>query len=100
MQERKIDLFIRQSRQNSRAGKILQKKGIASKAVTADTVKEAVRSVNDEEKRLGCFLIHGVEENDNEIPCNIVENVYTRKTKTYQGRIGTSYRRSGVAQKG
>ena len=69
----------------------MQKKGIASKAVTADTVKEAVRSVNDEEKGSRCFLIHGLEESDNEIPCNIVENVY-RKLELTPPAIVDSYR--------
>ena len=56
----------------------IPKKGIASKTVTVNTVKEAVRSVNNEEKRSQCFLIHGVEENDNEIPCNIIQNVHQK----------------------
>ena len=51
--------------------------GIASKPLTKHTVKEAVRSVNDEEKRSKCLLIYGVEEKDNEIPCVIAQNVYS-----------------------
>ena len=53
-------------------------KGIASKPITTKIVKEAVRSVNDEEKRSRCFLIHGVEEKDGEIPFQIVQNVYQK----------------------
>ena len=33
---------------------------------------------NKEKKRSRCFLIHGVEENDNEIPCNTAQNVYQK----------------------
>ena len=67
------------------------KKGITSKPITKHTVKEAVRSVNDEEKRSKCFLIYGVEEKDNEMPCEIANNVY-RKLKFNPPKIVDSYR--------
>ena len=38
------------------------KKGIPNKQMTAKTVKEAVRSVTDEEKRSKCFMIYMVLE--------------------------------------
>ena len=66
-------------------------KGIDSKPMTTKIVKEAVRSVNDEEKRSKCFLIHGVEEKDGEIPFQIVQNVY-RKLDFNPPNIVDSYR--------
>ena len=51
------------------------KKGLISKLVTEHTVKEAVRPVNDDARRLRCLLIHGIEENDDEMPYNIFQEV-------------------------
>ena len=65
--------------------------GITSKPITKHTVKEAVRSVNDEEKRSKCFLIYGVKEKDNEIPCEVAHNVY-RKLNFNPPKIVDSYR--------
>ena len=66
-------------------------KGIVSKPITSQIVKQAVRSVNDEEKRSRCFLIHGVEEKDGEIPFEIAQNVY-RKLDFTPPSIVDSYR--------
>ena len=47
--------------------------------------------MNDEEKRSRCFLIHGIEEKDNELPCEIAQNVY-RKLDFNPPKIVDSYR--------
>ena len=52
MQEVKIDSVHQTVKTELKSWADIAKKGIASKAVTADTVKEAVRSVNDEEKKV------------------------------------------------
>ena len=91
MQETKIDSVHQTVKTELKSWADIAKKGIASNTVTANTVKEAVRSVNDEEKRSRCFLIHGVEENDNEIPCDIVQNVY-RKLEFTPPTIVDSFR--------
>ena len=54
------------------------KQGITSKPITEHAVKEAVKSVNDEEKRSICLLIHGIEEKDSEVPCEIAKEVYRK----------------------
>ena len=71
------------------------KKGIPNKQLTAKTVKEAVRSVTDEEKRSKCFMIYGFEEkesaSDDCDPFDIAKNVY-RKTCGLSPKIMNSYR--------
>ena len=47
--------------------------------------------MNDEEKRSKCFLIYGMEEKDNEVPCEIAQNVY-QKLGFIPPKIVDSYR--------
>ena len=51
------------------------------KQLTTQSVKEAVKSVNDEEKRSKCFLIYGCEEQEDEDDCScdqIARDIYSK----------------------
>ena len=78
IQEKKIDSVHQTVKTELKSWADVAKTGLTSKQITARTVKEAVRSVNDDEKRSRCFLIHGVEEKDNESTVEIVQNVYRK----------------------
>ena len=65
--------------------------GLGVKPVTANTVKEAMRSVNEDEKRSRCLLIHGVEEKDDEEPCKIFHEV-CRKMNFNPPKLVDSFR--------
>jgi hypothetical protein len=54
----KIDSVQQTVKTELRTWADVAERGVISKPITKNTVKKAVRSVNDEEKRSGCFLIH------------------------------------------
>ena len=91
IQDKQIDSVQQAVKTELKTWADVAKQGITSKPITKHTVKEAVRSVNDEEKRSKCFLIYGVEEKDNEIPCEIAQNVY-RKLNFNPPKLVDSYR--------
>ena len=91
IQDKQIDSVQQTVKTELKSWADVAKQGITSKPITKHTVKEAVRSVNNEEKRSKCFLIYGVEEKDNEIPCEAAQNVY-RKLDFNPPKIVDSYR--------
>ena len=92
IQDKQIDSVQQTVKTELKTWADVAKQGITSKPIlTKHTLKEAVRSVNDEEKRSKCFLIYGVEEKDNELPCEVAQNVY-RKLDFNPPKIVDSYR--------
>ena len=91
IQDKQIDSVQQTVKTELKTWADVAKQGITSKPITKHTVKEAVKSVNDEEKRSRCLLIHGIEEKDNEVPCEIAKEVY-RKLDFIPPKIVDSYR--------
>ena len=58
---------------------VVKKGNSSNKQLTAQSVKEAVRSVNDEEKRSKCFMIYGYEEMEEEgETSDIAREIYSK----------------------
>ena len=83
IQQERIDSVQQTVKTELKSWADVVKKGYDSnklKQLTTQSVKEAVKSVNDEEKRSKCFLIYGCEEQEDEgdRSCEIAQEIYCK----------------------